>query len=215
MIPRHFHQYWSETELPVEYQRYQASWTALNPGWDLTLWTPDTLPPLRNQRRFDNPESWSAPGWFGQFRSNIARAEILRDFGGVWIDSDMECLRPIEILVAGHSAFIARDNERQVQTAIMGGVPRHPFFDHILELTTAAPRTKTWKLMSVITANQAIALHPDVKVLEPWTFYPIDRVTGEGAVGHAYGLHHPRAAAVSDLQPAALQALYERGWDGK
>src|SRR3712207_1506593 len=98
-IPLTFHQLWLGPDpMPAEFQEFRTTWQRLHPGWEHKLWTDATLPPLENQRAFDLARSAAA-------RSNIARYEIVRRFGGVYIDTDFECKRSLEALLQGVDCF--------------------------------------------------------------------------------------------------------------
>src|SRR3990167_9191444 len=98
MIPRVLHQIWLGGPFPDEFARYRQLWLALHPGWEHHLWTDDTMIPLRNQALYDAAEQ-IAPGSEQQFRADGARYEILAVYGGVYADTDMEPLRPIDELL--------------------------------------------------------------------------------------------------------------------
>lgn len=192
MIPRLFHQYWSERPLPEVYREYQASWLRHNPDWDLCMWTPGNLFELELQDRFENAAHFSHPDWLGNWRSHIVRYEALFRFGGVWIDMDMAALRPLSGLLAACESFVAMDGPTQAQTAILGAVSGHQFYRDLIDDTARMLPNPFRICASVIQVNRVLPRHPEITVLPPWTFYPIDRMTGAGELGNAYGVHCPR-----------------------
>ncbi|HZQ64003.1 MAG TPA: glycosyltransferase, partial [Gaiellaceae bacterium] len=101
-IPTVFHQIWLGPDpLPAEYAAYQQTWLEHHPGWTLRFWTEDNLPlPLR---RPEAAERLRVPAE----RANILRLELLWRFGGVYLDTDFECLRSIEPLIEGAELFIS------------------------------------------------------------------------------------------------------------
>jgi mannosyltransferase OCH1-like enzyme len=110
-IPRTFHQLWLGPEpMPAEFQEFRTTWQRLHPGWEHKLWTDATLPPLENQRAFDLARSAAA-------KSNIARYEIVRRFGGVYIDTDFECKRSLEALLQGVDCFAAWERKGSANNA--------------------------------------------------------------------------------------------------
>lgn len=133
MIPHVIHQVWVGPPMPAHLAAYAAAWRELHPGWEYRLWGDDDLQWLRNQRLYDRAHIHS-PRNVGQFKSNIARCEILLRHGGVYIDSDMEPRRPLDELVDGLEAFTAWHRPevgypRQYLTnALMGAVPGHAVF---------------------------------------------------------------------------------------
>lgn len=90
-IPKIIHQIWlGPKKLPQKYSIWGKTWCKLNPTWEYKLWTDYELKkfPLFNQKLFDKVSNYG-------FKSDIARYEILNKYGGIYIDTDFECLKPI------------------------------------------------------------------------------------------------------------------------
>jgi mannosyltransferase OCH1-like enzyme len=122
-IPRIFHQIWVGPDpFPDEFLPYQRSWLDHHPGWELKLWTDETIPDPSTLRRPEAADRLRAP-WE---RGDIFRLEILWREGGVHIDTDFECLRSIEPLIDDVDFFIALAKKGRVNGAMMGSVPGHP-----------------------------------------------------------------------------------------
>ena len=88
-IPRVFHQIWiGPKPLPEKYKRWQKTWQSI-PGWTYKLWTDKDVQqfPLINQDAYYREKNLGA-------RADILRLEILYREGGVYIDTDFECLKP-------------------------------------------------------------------------------------------------------------------------
>lgn len=127
MIPKIFHQAWlGSAPLPDEVPQWQATWKRYHPGWEIRLWTDDNIPLLQNVREFDQAPSPAA-------KANILRYELLLRFGGVWLDVDMECLKPVDSLLKNVEAFVARRNSSDLCIAVMGSKPQHPFFQALVD----------------------------------------------------------------------------------
>lgn len=121
--------------MPDRLAAYRRTWLDLHPDWEWHLWSEDNMPPLRNQRLYDDAER-IAPGSVGQFRSDVARYELLAVYGGVYVDMDMECLRSIDTLLstAGRCWFAYEDPQhRWVNNAVCGGRPGHPFLNRLIQ----------------------------------------------------------------------------------
>ena len=138
MIPRIIHQVWVGPPMPAHLAAFAESWRKLHPDWEYRLWGDDDLRWLANQDLYDRAEEIS-PRNVGQYKSNIARCEIILREGGVYIDSDMEPRRRIDPLIEGLDAFTAwhrpeRGYRKQYLTnALMGAVPGHPVFASLVE----------------------------------------------------------------------------------
>lgn len=109
----------------------------------MVLWTEDNLPPLRNQRIFDLAVELVPDDAVGQFRSDIARYELLLDHGGVYVDCDLECRRPFDDVLRGVSCFAGWEKQSQwVGNTILGAMPDHPFVRALVDGLPANVRQK-------------------------------------------------------------------------
>lgn len=105
-IPTQFHFIWFGGTIPEEWEECIWSWRDRHPRWLFNVWGEDDLFDLTNQELFDSARSL-APGSEGQFCSDIARYEILHRHGGVYVDVDMECLKPIDDLIRDEKVWAA------------------------------------------------------------------------------------------------------------
>jgi mannosyltransferase OCH1-like enzyme len=134
LIPRVFHQIWLGPDpLPEGCEPYRLSWLEHNPGWELHLWMEGDIP--TDARRHEVFETLRNPAE----RSDILRFEILWRVGGIYIDMDFECLRPIEPLLAGARFVAGYRKPERVNNAFVGSVPAHAATDRAL--TQIQPRT--------------------------------------------------------------------------
>jgi mannosyltransferase OCH1-like enzyme len=129
LIPRIFHQIWVGPDpFPEDYARYQQTWLDRHPGWELRFWSEENLP--GDLRRPEAAERLRAPAE----RANILRLEVLWRFGGVYVDTDFECLRSIEPLIDDSELFISLAKPGRVNNALMGSVAGHPVLGELLDL---------------------------------------------------------------------------------
>jgi mannosyltransferase OCH1-like enzyme len=157
MIPRILHQIWVGGPLPDTFARWAAGWRQQHPGWDYHLWGQDEpIPELINQELYDQAEHY-CPGFEGQLRSDLARVEILQRFGGVYLDTDFECLRPIDPLLEGVDAFAGWEiQDKVVNNAILGADPGHPFVRRLVAELPASIRNGRGRRPSKISGPHFI-----------------------------------------------------------
>jgi hypothetical protein len=122
-IPRTIHRVWlGSASMPVQHERFGETFAKHHPGWQMRLWTDEDLPAL------DIDADDRASCRTQRELANLARYEILSRFGGVYADTDVECLRPLTPLLRGIDAFAALEQPGRVCNAILGAVPGHPVF---------------------------------------------------------------------------------------
>lgn len=118
-IPRTFHHVWpGSDEMPTHVLAARQTWIDLHPGWEFRIWRPDDLTWLKNRTLFDRA------GTYAQ-KADIARYEVVHRYGGVYLDTDMECLRPLDDLVDGFEFFAAREPSGTICISIFGAAPGH------------------------------------------------------------------------------------------
>ena len=169
MIPHTFHSIWVGDPMPDHLAAYVASWVDVNPGWTHRIWGEADLDWLTNQSLFDEAEKHTTS--VGQFRSDIARYEILHRFGGVYVDCDFEALAPIAGLIADADCFAAWETDGTwINNAIMGATPGHPL---LLELIAKLPdnvRRNRGKRPNILTGPQLLT--PLMRSREDVTIFP-------------------------------------------
>lgn len=128
------HMIWLGGELPPVLKRFTESWKDHHPSWTFVMWTDATLPELKNRSFIENAERFVPEANVGQFKADILRYEILERFGGVYVDTDFECLKPIDALLDGVEAFAAWEKQDVwVNNAILGCVPHAPFIKRCVQ----------------------------------------------------------------------------------
>jgi hypothetical protein len=166
VIPRIFHRIWlGPNPMPEEYAGYGESWARHHPGWEMRLWTDEDLPGLSTpllERARNLVE-----------RADILRIELLKRFGGVYVDTDFECLRPIDPLLEGVGIFAARVNEERINNAILGSTAGHPAWDRVLATIDERMRSIEGHGAAGAPAIQwTVADEPDYVAFPPELFYP-------------------------------------------
>lgn len=197
-VPRVVHRIWLGGDEPEWSRRFANTWS--RPGWEIRLWTDATAPalfPLRNQAVYDDAER-IAPDHVGQLRADVLRYEILERFGGLYVDTDFELLRPIEPLLEGAQCFAAWVTPHFLNNAIMGAVAAHPFIGRLVDGLAANVARHRGERPNRLTGphylTRTYRTHPEgVTTLASEHFYPVDWTEPERsteAFPGAYAVHH-------------------------
>lgn len=134
-IPRLTHRVWLGGPEPEWTAGFAETWQ--RPGWQLVTWDEEDIRsafrPLRNQAIYDAADEL-APDHVGQLRSDVVRLEILYMYGGLYVDTDFECLRPIDDLIEDLDCFAAWEvQDRWIANGLMGATPGHPFIGRLID----------------------------------------------------------------------------------
>jgi mannosyltransferase OCH1-like enzyme len=124
-IPKIIHQIWLGSKLPAEYEQYRKSWLDNHPNWIFIFWTDNPinynqgtvlsdfneLTDFLNHPQssikhividvknvnFDNKCFYDEAINYGE-KSDILKWEVVYRFGGTYVDTDFECLKPLDDL---------------------------------------------------------------------------------------------------------------------
>jgi inositol phosphorylceramide mannosyltransferase catalytic subunit len=141
-IPRIIHQIWYQgaSEVPPRYRAFRDGWRKTHPDWEHRLWDQAACRALLVERYPHFLAAWAAYPLFIQ-RIDSIRYFILNTHGGVYLDMDMECLRPLDPLLEGCDLLLSRTVQYNI--AAMAGVPDHPLWRRALAgLTETAGRRR-------------------------------------------------------------------------
>lgn len=188
-IPHVIHRVWPGSDaMPEEYRRYGESWARHHPEWEMRLWTDADADELRCAEAMSRARTYVE-------RSDLIRYEVLRRHGGVYVDTDFECLKPIDPLLEGVTAFAAypRAGTSKIATGVMGCVPGHPAFERAAERVHEAVgsvrhgETGPWLMTEIVRE------FPEVTVFDAELFYPYhwtELHLRDVEFPDAYGAHH-------------------------
>lgn len=168
--------------MPAAYERYGESWQRHHPGWEMRLWTDASLPEIGLA---DELERGRTPAEC----SDVLRYELLRRFGGVYVDTDFECLRSIEPLLDGVEAFVALYKPQgRINNAIMGARPGHPAFQRaVAEVRSRVGDGPIKEATGPRFLARVIDQFPEVTIFESKHFYPS---LAEDPPPETYAIHH-------------------------
>jgi mannosyltransferase OCH1-like enzyme len=110
MIPKKIHQVWIGP-LPAP-SALMETWRRAHPGWQYRVWNSERG--WENQAQIDRMYEWNG-------KADIMRYEILEREGGICIDADSECIRPLDESFLQHECFACFENETVLPGLIATG----------------------------------------------------------------------------------------------
>jgi mannosyltransferase OCH1-like enzyme len=196
VIPKLFHRIWLKQDdddvIPPEFEAYWRKLKKLHLGWEFRTWSdPNELGWMRCKEVFDRATTHAG-------RSDVLRFELMFAYGGVYVDTDVEPLRPFDDLLEDDRPFAAWENDKLICPTVLGGPARHPAYEAVLEMlprwslkfpghrpnlqTGPVPLTMTWKRRR------------DVRLLPSVAFYPVGWWERDNLGGpypaESYCVHH-------------------------
>lgn len=129
VIPKEIHYCWfGRGALPDDLKRYRESWEIFCPDYQIREWNEDNYDV---DRQTFTREAYRHKKW--AFVSDMAKLEILYQHGGIYLDTDVELIRPLDELLY-QPGFVGVEKWGMIN--IGGGcgvVPKHPMMKEILE----------------------------------------------------------------------------------
>ncbi|MBA3752181.1 hypothetical protein H0X06_05335 [Candidatus Dependentiae bacterium] len=124
VIPKIIHQIWVGPKQPPSiFKKSQESIAKYHPDWEYKLWTDADIPNfhLHNKKFYDLSNNYGE-------KADILRYEILYRYGGIYLDVDFVCLKPLDVL--SHydlwTSLQPLDCRGDINNAVIGSVPGHP-----------------------------------------------------------------------------------------
>ena len=166
-IPRVLHRT-VPLETPEQVEAWWEAFAVMHPDWQ-----------LRTYREPIDPADWPLTGdLFGLCKSGAQKAGLIRlealyTSGGVYVDSDVEPVRPLDPLLNAR-AFAGWEDENCVPDALLGAEAGHPAFKVMLAKARRSVESggDAWDSGPGVTTS-TLPGRGDVLLLPPGSFYPV------------------------------------------
>lgn len=129
ILPKIIHQIWLGGTIPNKYKQYADTWREFNPEWEYKLWTDSDVTTMD----LPNRELYNSMTNYGP-KSDLLRYHILNQYGGVYADTDFECLKSFDSL--SYLSFftgIGYPSKLELYPGLIGCVPHHPIMEKLVE----------------------------------------------------------------------------------
>ncbi|KAI8610474.1 hypothetical protein BC830DRAFT_1172680 [Chytriomyces sp. MP71] len=128
-IPKIIHRMYKNDSIPDKWKGCQQSCIDQHPGWQHNLWTDDSM--LQFMRAFypaDVDNYLRYP--YDIQRADAFRYFVLDFFGGVYIDMDIECKKPLDPLL-NHTLYLPRTEPFGFSNDFLMAQPHHPLLQQL------------------------------------------------------------------------------------
>jgi len=214
LIPKIIHQIWKDNDIPKKCIPLQYTWLTHHPDWEYRLWTY-----VDNRAFIVQHYDWFLPIYDG-YPENIMRVDAVRYFilyhyGGLYVDLDFECLRPLDSLLTGKQVVLTPEPPEHLKmhlssqpsfkqlicSAFLASQPRHSFWkrvfqeliiyknsNNVLDATGPYMLTRAYQFFS----------QPELVTIEPFELLcpitsshnELDSIHQQIAIKKAYAIHH-------------------------
>jgi mannosyltransferase OCH1-like enzyme len=134
-IPKIIHQIWLGSPFPEGLRSLQKTWQEKHPEWKYWLWTDEDVADLKliNRKYFDQAKNYAE-------KADILRLELILKYGGVYIDVDFECVKPLDIFhhtcdfyTGLHAIPLMKVDKVRINNAIIGAHKNHPLIKYAVD----------------------------------------------------------------------------------
>jgi mannosyltransferase OCH1-like enzyme len=168
-IPKKIHYVWvGGKTLPLQALECIQSWRKTLPIYEIKLWNEENSP-------MNHPyvkEMYKKKKW--AFVSDYIRFWALYEYGGIYLDTDMEVLKPLDKFL-GEGVFFGRtSSDGYISCGIIGAASGHPFIKAILdEYDRMGDSDEMATSPAVVTkVYESYPNKDEVAVYGPEIFYP-------------------------------------------
>ncbi len=202
MIPKIVHYCWfGGKTIPTEAQKNIDSCKHYNPSYEIKIWTEDNFDLSENAYV---QEAYQSKKW--AFITDYVRLKVLFEEGGIYMDTDVEVLKPLDSLL-NNKAFSGFESNSTIPTGTMGAEANNPWIRKLLEYYNGRHffkddgkfdlTTNVETITRITKANYDIKLNNTFQDLGDVTFYPFDYLcaknseTGRVMISNnTYTIHH-------------------------
>lgn len=200
-VPKVIHYCWfGKGEMPKIAKKCIKSWEKFCPGYEIKCWNEDNFDLTSNRYM---REAYEAGKW--AFVSDVARLKIIYDQGGIYLDTDVELIRPIDDLLS--CGFMGFDEKGIVATGLGFGAEKgnsvvgeflkdyedasFALADGGYDLTPCPDRNTQALLRLGMDVNNTDQTFMDTRFLPREYLCPMDYLTGKKTITkNTYSIHH-------------------------
>lgn len=123
--------------MPADYRRYGHEWERLNPGWEVWDWSERDLHTQTWQNQAVVTDLYERDDGRGSIElwaqlADVIDYELLYQFGGVYVNADVEPIRPLDHIEAD-APWVASEDTRFVVNCAMAGQVLDPFYADVID----------------------------------------------------------------------------------
>jgi mannosyltransferase OCH1-like enzyme len=191
-IPKTLHFFWGEKERGPLMQKCVASWEKFLPEYTQKEWGVDNYDV--NKTSFTK-KAFAEKKW--AFLSDYIRLDILYQYGGVYVDTDIQALKSFDNLL-DHGVFVGMESDTHANPSIIGAQKNHWLIKEVLdeydtmEEYTAIPIILTKVLNRYTSLENKLITYEDITIYPKEYFYPFgfeEKFTSKCVTPKTYTIH--------------------------
>jgi hypothetical protein len=137
-IPKIIHQIWLGSPRPAtaDYIKWFDSWQTFHPEWEIRWWHDKEVQDMIQNNALYNVDAYNKATNYGE-KSDILRYEIIAKYGGLYVDTDMECTQSFDKLhdtpCCSFYAGWSNTGTIELNNGIFGAMPNHVVLQEMIQ----------------------------------------------------------------------------------
>ena len=220
VIPKKIHYCWfGKSEIPIPFQKNIETWKKYCPDYEIIQW---------NESNYDVSKSkyikqaYEVKKW--GFVPDYARLDIINTYGGIYLDTDVELVKPLDNLLA-YELFCGFESRRFVAFGLgFGGKANHPILQEMMNVydetefikedgtlnLTPSPIYQTNILLKYgLIQNGQCQKHDNYVVFSKEYFAPINAYGFGNVTKNTYSIHQYAATWFNEEQKREKEKIEE------
>ncbi len=177
-IPKLIHSFWfSGDEKPEAYQKCVSTWARKLSGYEIKEWNMDNYDWHKHPfvERSIELQAWA-------FAADFARLDVLYEYGGIYLDMDVEMFKPFDDLL-GNEAIFSFSNNILIDLAVVGAQKSNFIIQKLLKIYDSVPLPQEQKdfsglfqpaLLRSVLAEQGIRMDGSLQMIDGATVFPME-----------------------------------------
>ena len=130
-IPRILHQTWKDENIPDRWIKPHTMCRKMHPNWEIIGWTDKSTREFIAEKYPQFLHTYDSYPYPIE-RVDAARYFIMYHFGGVYLDLDIGCYKPMDPLLR-YPAMLPKTEPIGFSNDFMAARPKHPFFKQLID----------------------------------------------------------------------------------
>lgn len=186
LIPKTIHYCWfGRNPLPDKYKKWMESWHKFCPDYEIVEWNEDHYDVTKNRymRQAYESEKWG-------FVSDYARLDIIHQYGGIYLDTDVELVQNLDDLLWQKGFAVFEGSEYVALGLGFGAMKGLPIMREILELYENIEFVKEDGSLNLITCpvlhtellkKKGLITNGEYQIVDDLTVYPEKVMNGKSS----------------------------------
>jgi len=152
MIEKTIHYIWlGSREVPGKFVKFIENWRTLHPEWKIIKWNEENYDCEKNEwiKLAIAQKNYS-------LAADVLRSDVLLNYGGVYLDTDIELIKPLDDLVNENDFFIGYETELWFGCAILGAKRGHKIMREVYERYLTPCKELNSNMLCVLNFSAAI-----------------------------------------------------------